>query len=93
MANHQNNRPRNVSHPEISPELLQQWLDQQSNRIELEKAEARIKEKELESNERLAMRSLDYQARDIKAQPGESRKSFLLFCTIIFVFTIHALLL
>ena len=56
--------------------------------IELEKAETRLREKEIDTNERIAMKSMEYQARDIKAQPGEARKILPLY-SCIFTFILH----
>lgn len=89
---HSRMQPKNLNKLDqetpISEEVIKDWLAQQRQKLELEHKGAQIEELRIQSNERLAMKSMEFQARDIKARPGEMRKHLLLLATIIFFFAL-----
>lgn len=89
MSNQQAKQPiPNGSKTEISADILKEWLSQQSQKIQLDKDEIKLREKEIDSNERLALKSMEHQAADNKSNPGQVRKTIALFAGIILLFTV-----
>lgn len=60
---------------EFSPELLKSFVDVQKKKIENEGRELAIREKEISSNEKLALKSMELHADLLKVRPKEMRKS------------------
>ncbi len=90
-SNNSNNSSNPIKTPELSPEFLQEWIYNQSQQARNEAANIALREKELESNARLAEKAMDYQAALLKSKPSETRKTatrlawILGFMTIIFM--------
>ncbi|MGJ1362902.1 hypothetical protein ACR79B_20680 [Sphingobacterium spiritivorum] len=58
-----------------SPEIIKDFIELQKHKAENETRELAIKEQEIASNERLALRSMELQADHLKVRPAEMRKN------------------
>lgn len=84
--NNEGNQPLDEKQPKLTQELMAVWMQQQSKKLEIEQGNLKLGELRIQSNERVACRAMDYQARDMKAAPGEFRKNIVTFATIFLVF-------
>jgi len=68
---------------DFSPEVLKSFVEVQKKKIENEGRELSIREKEIASNERLALKSMELQADLLKERPKEMRKSITMLAYIV----------
>ena len=68
---------------DFSPEVLKSFVEVQKKKIQNEGRELSIREKEIASNERLALKSMELQADLLKERPKEMRKSITMLAYIV----------
>ena len=87
MSNPRNNPPQSK---ELPPHLIEQFIENQKQQLLVQQQEMRLREKELDSNAKLAEKQLTIQGDLLKNKPAEQRKTFKLFgvviCSILLIF-------
>lgn len=82
MANGQNN-PKRQPPQDISPDLLQHWIETQKIKALNETKEIQLREKELEFSAKNAEKAMDLQAKHLASLPSEGRKTMTRMALIV----------
>lgn len=72
----------------LPQESIKQLLDNQKRELEIRAQETKLREKELDQNHEMAVKSLHAQEKWVNRLPGERRKDWIALATIGFVFSL-----
>lgn len=72
----------------LPQESINQLLDNQKRELEISAQETKLREKELDQNHEMAVKSLEAQEKWVNKLPGERRKDWIALAIIGFVFSL-----
>lgn len=81
-------QPTQPQQPNLSPEIIQVYIENQKLDLLNEAQRIRIQEKEIEANAAYAKDNLKEQAEFLRRKPGEERKTLITMAVILLVFVI-----
>lgn len=85
-------RPNSSGSPNMSPELIDKFLDIQKENILLEAQQYKLEEKNIDNNFKLAQKNLEYQREFLLKSPKQNRWTILLISSVIIAFVVIILM-